>query len=172
MIRACTPAASLYLNAIGGSSTRSRANAAPPYLPRYGGSSIARWALPTIDNSPSMRLIVLIDLVNPRVCLSAPVAAWIIAGAELDLWPSVHVLIADIPWLIHTMAAAAPPVSLVFFDDGEWRLDIVRGDIVRHVSIVPHGSPDDYQIAAVARAIRTLHRTYPELISTVKKVQT
>lgn len=114
----------------------------------------------------------LIDLVKPRVCLSAPVAAWIIAGAELDLWPSVHVLIADIPWLIHTMAAAAPPVSLASFDDGEWRLDIVRGDIVRHVSIVPHPSPDDYQIAAVARAIRTLHRTYPELITSVKKAQT
>lgn len=113
----------------------------------------------------------LIDLVKPRVCLSAPVAAWIIAGAELDLWPSVHVLIADIPWLIHTMAAAAPPVSLVFFDDGEWRLDIVRGDIVRHVSIVPHGSPDDYQIAAVARAIRTLHRTYPDLIRSLTKAK-
>lgn len=114
----------------------------------------------------------LIDLVKPRVCLSAPVAAWIIAGAKLDLWPSVRVLIADIPWLIHAMAAAAPPVSLSSFDDGEWRLDIVRGDIVRHVSIVPHGSPDDYQIAAVARAIRALQRTYPELIRSVKKAQT
>lgn len=113
----------------------------------------------------------LIDLVKPRVCLSAPVAAWIIAGAELDLWPSVRVLIADIPWLIHTMASAAPPVSLASFDDGEWRVDIVRGDIVRHASIVPHPSPDDYQIATVARAIRTLQRTYPDLISSLTKAK-
>lgn len=113
----------------------------------------------------------LINLVNPRVDLSPPVAAWIIAGAELDLWPSVRVRIDDIPWLIHTMATAAAPVALASFADGEWRLDLVRGDIVRHVSIVPHGWPDDHQIDFARTSIRTIQRTYPELISSIKEAK-